>query len=255
MMAEKKQKNFNAGTTIDAQEISQFESLGEKWWDENGPMRPLHRLNPTRLTYIRDMACAHFSRDRHSLRPLEGLRAADIGCGGGLVAEPLCRMGAAVTGIDAGAQNIRVAKAHADKHGLEIDYRATTAEAVAHTREKFDIVTALEIVEHVADVPLFLKSCCALLKPNGLLILSTLNRTPKSYLLGIVAAEHVLRWLPAGTHDWKKFVKPSELADGLAPHGMVVADVRGLVYNPLSRAFSLSRDDISVNYFLTAARA
>jgi 2-polyprenyl-6-hydroxyphenyl methylase/3-demethylubiquinone-9 3-methyltransferase len=255
MTARKSQKNIQQGTTVDAAEVAQFESLGEKWWDENGPMRPLHRLNPVRLGYIRDSACAHFKKDAKTLRPLAGLTAADIGCGGGLVAEPLCRMGAAVTGVDAGPENIRVATAHAKKQRLDIDYRAATVETVARSGKRFDIVTALEIVEHVSDVPLFMEACCKIVKPGGLLVMSTLNRTPKSYLLGIVAAERILRWLPVGTHDWKKFMKPSELARPIEQNGLRVTDVRGLIYNPLTRDFALSKTDLDVNYLLTAIHA
>ena len=236
-------------STIDRAEVAQFDSLGEKWWDENGPMKPLHRLNPVRLQYIRDAI-----RPGKGLRPLKGLRIADIGCGGGLVTEPLCRMGATVTGVDAGKENIKIAKAHAVKHGLNIDYRATTAEELAATGAKFDAVTALEIIEHVAEPELFIKACCKLLKKDGMLVLSTLNRTAKSFALGIVAAEYILRWLPAGTHDWRKFMKPSDVAALLEKHGMRVTDVRGLVYNPLTRAFSLSKTDLDVNYLLTAVK-
>ena len=252
-MTPKKRKKFANDATIDAEEIRQFDELGEKWWDESGPMRPLHQLNPVRMDYIRSRIRDHYALpDR--IKCLQNLKIADIGCGGGLVAEPLCRMGATVTGVDAGKENIRIAKAHAKTHGLDISYLATTAEQLASTGKKFDVVTALEIVEHVANVDVFLKACAKLVAPGGLLIMSTLNRTPKSYLLGIVAAEYVLRWLPAGTHDWKKFVKPSELSRHLQQHGMEVTDVRGLIYNPLSRDFSLSKSDLDVNYLLTAAK-
>ena len=239
--------------SVDAAEIAQFDELGEKWWDESGPMRPLHKLNPVRLSYIRRMVCEHFGLP-DTIRCLQKLKIADIGCGGGLVAEPLCRMGATVTGVDAGKENIRVAKAHAQEHNLSIEYLATTVEQVAASGKKFDVVTALEIVEHVADVPVFMEALCKIVKPGGLLVMSTLNRTPKSYLLGIVAAEHILRWLPPGTHDWKKFQKPSELAKHLRAGGLEVTDVRGLIYNPLSREFSLDIEDLDVNYLLTAIK-
>jgi 2-polyprenyl-6-hydroxyphenyl methylase/3-demethylubiquinone-9 3-methyltransferase len=238
-------------STVDSREIGQFDSLGEQWWDEDGPMRPLHRLNPVRMRYIRD---ALTPGHRPGLKPLKGLSVADIGCGGGLVAEPLCRMGARVTGVDAGKENIRIAKAHAKKHGLDIEYLATTAEQLAASGRKFDAVTALEIVEHVADPELFIASCCKLLKKDGVLVLSTLNRTAKSFALGIVAAEYILKWLPAGTHDWRKFMKPSEIARLLEKNRMTVTDVRGLVYNPLTQAFSLSTSDLAVNYLLTAVK-
>lgn len=253
-MATKKQKKFSSASTIDEKDVQQFEQLGEKWWDESGPMKPLHRLNPTRLDYIRRSACAHFGRDADKVGTLKGLTALDIGCGGGLVAEPLARMGLDVTGADAGPENIRIAKAHAKAEGLKIDYQATTAEALADSGKQYDIVTALEIVEHVADVPLFLSACAALVKPGGMLIVSTLNRTAKSFALGIVAAEYILRWLPAGTHDWKKFLKPSEVAAPLTAAGLKLTDVRGLTYHPLTDTFALSADDLDVNYFVTAVK-
>ncbi len=253
-MAQKKRKIIDATSTVDVEEIRQFDVLGEKWWDESGPMRPLHQLNPVRLDYIRRMVCDHFGLpDR--IRSLQKLKIADIGCGGGLVAEPLCRMGASVTGVDAGKENIRVAKAHAKLHRLDIDYQATTVEKIAASGKQFDVVTALEIIEHVANVDVFMKAVCKIVKPGGLLIMSTLNRTPKSYLLGIVAAEYILRWLPPGTHDWKKFLKPSEMARHIEACGLDVTDVRGLVFNPLNRQFGLSKTDIEVNYLLTAIKA
>lgn len=252
-MTKKIRKKPAPASTVDEKEVAQFESLGDNWWDESGPMRPLHRLNPVRLDYIRRQLCEHFSLP-DTVRSLKGLKIADIGCGGGLVTEPLARMGATVTGVDAGKENIKVAKAHAAAHGLQIDYQATTVEKIAASGKQYDVVTALEIVEHVADVPLFMKALCKIVKPGGVLIMSTLNRTPKSYLLGIVAAEHILRWVPAGTHDWKKFLKPSELQREIEPHGLEVTDVRGLIYSPLTRDFSLSTRDLDVNYLLTAVK-
>lgn len=252
-MTKKSRKSPPHRSTVDDAEIRQFDALGDSWWDENGPMRPLHQLNPVRIGYIRRMALEQFGR-ADSIRALKGLSIADIGCGGGLVAEPLCRMGATVTGVDAGAENIRIAKAHAAKGKLDIEYLATTVEDIAAKGRKFDIVTALEIVEHVADVPVFMQSLARIVKPGGLLVMSTLNRTPKSYLLGIVAAEYVLRWLPPGTHDWKKFMKPSELARHMEQGGLDVTDIRGLVFNPLTRAFSLDASDLDVNYLITAVR-
>ena len=248
------QKGPDSGT-VNVAEIAQFDRLGQEWWDENGPMRPLHRLNPVRMTYIRDQICAHFDRQPQA-KALAGLRIADIGCGGGLVTEPLCRLGASVTGIDAGVENIKIAKAHAQAQaqGLNIDYRADSVERIAAKGEKFDVVTALEIIEHVDDVPLFVRSCCNIVAPNGLLIFSTLNRTAKSYALGIIAAEYLLRWVPRGTHDWKKFLKPSEISRHLQHADFKVGDVTGLVYRPLSRDFALSKTDLDVNYFLTATR-
>lgn len=250
----KKQKKVFRRTTVNAEEIRQFDDLGEKWWDASGPMKPLHRLNPVRLDYMRRAICSHFDRDPAAMKVLTGLHIADIGCGGGLVTEPFCRMGGIVTGIDAGTENIRVAKAHAKQMGLNIDYQATTVEAVAATGKKYDVVTALEIVEHVADVGLFVEACCKIVKKNGLLVMSTLNRTPRSFLMGIVAAEYMLRWLPRGTHDWKKFLKPSELAREVEDHGFEVTDVCGLVYNPFTRQFALDKNDVAVNYLITAVR-
>lgn len=252
-MARKNSKKFAADASIDAEEIRQFDELGEKWWDESGPMAPLHKLNPVRMAYIRRTIREHYGLP-DTIRCLQKLKIADIGCGGGIVAEPLCRMGASVTGVDAGKENIKIAAAHAKKHGLDIEYLATSVEKLAAAGKKYDVVTALEIVEHVADVSSFMKALCKIVKPGGLLIMSTLNRTPKSYLLGIVAAEYVLRWLPAGTHDWKKFLKPSELAAHLDAEGLETTDVRGLNYNPLTRDFSLTKSDIEVNYLLSASK-
>jgi 2-polyprenyl-6-hydroxyphenyl methylase / 3-demethylubiquinone-9 3-methyltransferase len=247
-------KKTSSRTTIDAAEVRQFADLAAHWWDEKGPLGPLHRINPVRLGYIREQICTHFGRNPESFTPFTGLKMADIGCGGGLVTEPLCRMGAMVTGIDAGAENIKTARQHARQQKLDIEYIAGSVEDCAEEGRKFDIVTALEIVEHVADPALFLASCTKLVKKNGLIILSTLNRTPKSFALGIVAAEYILRWVPAGTHDWKKFVKPSELAKPLTSTGLEIKDVTGMIYNPLQRTFALSKDDLGVNYLMTASK-
>jgi 2-polyprenyl-6-hydroxyphenyl methylase / 3-demethylubiquinone-9 3-methyltransferase len=252
-MGRKNLKKSARDASIDAEEIRQFDELGDQWWNESGPMAPLHKLNPVRMGYIRRVIRDHYDLP-DSIKCLQKLKIADIGCGGGLVAEPLCRMGATVTGVDAGKENIKVAAAHAKRHGLEIEYLATSAEKLAASGKKYDVVTALEIIEHVADVDVFMAALCKIVKPGGLLIMSTLNRTAKSYLLGIVAAEYVLRWLPAGTHDWKKFLKPSELAAHIEAQGLEVTDLRGLIYNPLSRDFSLSKSDIDVNYLLTATK-
>ena len=204
-------------STVDPAEIERFSRIAEEWWDPTGKFAPLHRLNPVRIGYIRDRAAAHWQRDALSGTPLQGLSLLDIGCGGGLLSEPMARLGAQVTGVDAAARNIAVAALHAEKQGLAIDYRQGTAEALAESGGQFDIVLALEIVEHVADVELFLKSCGRMVKPGGLLFLSTLNRTAKAWALAIAGAEYVLGWLPRGTHDWKKFLKPSEVVNGLAP--------------------------------------
>lgn len=240
--------------TIDPQEVEQFSRLAEEWWDPDGKFRPLHRLNPVRLAYIRDRICRRFDRDPEAERPLEGLRIVDIGTGGGLVAEPLARLGAAVTGIDASARNIGIARLHAEGQGLSIDYRCAAAGELAASGARFDVVLSLEVLEHVADRGAFVEDCARLMKPEGLLLLATLNRTAKSFLLGKVAAEYVLRWLPAGTHDWRKFVRPSELAADLRRAGLRIADLKGLVYSPLTDRFSLS-GDIDVNYMALAERA
>ena len=247
MIRSRKKPSPANNSTIDSDEVAQFAVLANQWWDENGPFKPLHRLNPVRIGYLRDQLIAHFGK-------IEGLSVADIGCGGGLVTEPFARLGAKVTGVDAAPENIAAAKNHAKEAGLSITYLATTAERLAAEGKKFDVVFALEIVEHVSDVGLFIDSITTLVKPGGLLVLSTLNRTPKSFALGIVAAEYILRWLPRGTHDWKKFLKPSELAEHLGENGFKPIDMTGLIYSPLSRQFSLDKDDLDVNYLLTAVK-
>ncbi|WP_029012200.1 bifunctional 2-polyprenyl-6-hydroxyphenol methylase/3-demethylubiquinol 3-O-methyltransferase UbiG [Niveispirillum irakense] len=243
-----------ARTTIDQGEIERFSRIAAEWWDPAGKFKPLHKFNPVRLGYIRDAICAAFGRDPQALKPLEGLRIVDVGCGGGLLAEPLARMGAIVTGIDAAEKNVKTAATHAAETGVTVDYRATTAEDLAAAGERFDVVLAMEIVEHVADVDLFLQAVTALARPGGLVFMATLNRTTKSWLLGIVAAEYVLRWLPRGTHDWKKFLRPSELAGGLRRTGVDVRDICGVGYNPISDKFSLAPKDLDVNYMLWGVR-
>ncbi|MEA1649384.1 bifunctional 2-polyprenyl-6-hydroxyphenol methylase/3-demethylubiquinol 3-O-methyltransferase UbiG [Nitrospirillum sp. BR 11164] len=243
-----------ATTTVDPGEIQRFSAIAAEWWDEAGKFRPLHKLNPVRLEYLRDRICAHFGRDPLAPQPLRGLRLVDIGCGGGLLSEPLARMGADVVGIDAAERNVKTAATHAMETGTPVDYRHTTAEALVAAGETFDAVLSLEVVEHVADVPLFLDSLAALMKPEGLLAMATLNRTPKSYLMAIIGAEYVLRWLPRGTHDWRKFLKPSELAAGLRATGLTVREVMGLVYSPFNDTFRLDARDLDVNYLLWASR-
>jgi 2-polyprenyl-6-hydroxyphenyl methylase / 3-demethylubiquinone-9 3-methyltransferase len=244
----------SAHTTVDPAEIERFSRIAGEWWDPAGKFAPLHRLNPLRIGYIRDRAAQHWQRDALSGAPLQGLSLLDIGCGGGLLSEPMARLGAQVTGVDAAARNIRVAAQHAGKQGLDIDYRQGTAEALAETGTQFDIVLALEIVEHVADVELFLKSCGRMVKPGGLLFLSTLNRTAKAWALAIAGGEYILRWLPRGTHDWKKFLKPSEVVNGLDAAGIAAQEIVGVVYSPLSRAWSLSKSDLDVNYMLYGSK-
>ena len=240
--------------TVDAEDVERFSRISEQWWDEKGKFRPLHQINPVRTHYLREQIITHFGLNTDSIRPFSGLTLLDIGCGGGLLCEPFVRMGAMVTGIDASEKNIKVASLHAEKMGLEIDYRATTPELVANKTPitQYDIVFALEIVEHVADVPLFLKSCAALVKPGGLLFMSTINRTLKSYGLAIIGAEYILRWLPRGTHEWHKFLKPSELCEGLRKENMVIDNMTGIAFNPLKNNWYLSQHDLAVNYMLTA---
>ena len=239
--------------SVDPQEVARFSALAAEWWDSEGKFRPLHRLNPVRLAYIRDSLIAHFHRKPAGARPLAGLRLLDIGCGGGLIAEPLTRLGAEVTGIDASEENIGVARTHAADMELAIDYRAAAAEDVAAGGERFDVVLCLEIVEHVADLDGFLAAAAQLVRPGGVLVVATLNRTPQSYLLAIVGAEYVLRWLPRGTHNWEKFVRPSELAARLRHNGLAVRDVSGVVYGPLSGTWRIGKD-LGVNYICCAAR-
>ena len=287
-------------TTIDDAEVARFSAIADEWWDETGKFAPLHKLNPTRLTYLRDQLIRHFSCDGASATPfnnihsgsashpslakkrdamdteetsahlvheaseeaplqadlkpkwMNALTLVDIGCGGGLIAEPMARLGAAVTGIDASATNISVASLHAKNAGLAIDYRATTAEQLALEGAQFDVVFALEIIEHVDNVDLFYDSIAALVKPGGVLVLSTLNRTAKSYALGIVGAEYVLRWLPKGTHTWSKFIKPSEMAAALRQRGFHAVDITGITFSPINWSFSLNSKDLSVNYLMVA---
>jgi len=238
------------GSTVDAAEIAKFSKLSAQWWDPKGKMAPLHKLNPSRLGFIRDAACRKFERNARSLDCLSGLRLLDIGCGAGLLCEPLSRLGAQVTGIDPSASNIAAAKLHADKGQLAIDYRCTTLEEI-DPRERFDIVLAMEVVEHVTDVGVFLKRCAATMKPDGLLVAATLNRTWKSFGLAIVGAEYVLRWLPRGTHDWNKFVTPDEFTKHLLDNRLAVTEQTGVVYNPIADKWGLS-SDMDVNYMLVA---
>lgn len=242
------------GSTIDAAEVARFEALARDWWDPKGPMAVLHKFNPVRLGFVRDEACARFGRDPKRLRALDGLSVLDIGCGGGVLCEPLARLGAQVTGLDPAPTNIAVARAHAQESGLEIDYRQETIEAVVAGGARFDIVLAMEVVEHVADVEAFVGACCAAVKPGGLLVMATINRTLKSYALAIVGAEYVLRWLPRGTHDWAKFVTPRELEDAIGRRGLAIGSRTGVVFNPLTGGWSAARD-MDVNYMLAAAPA
>ncbi|MEN3951049.1 bifunctional 2-polyprenyl-6-hydroxyphenol methylase/3-demethylubiquinol 3-O-methyltransferase UbiG [Iodidimonas sp. SYSU 1G8] len=240
-------------TSIDAEEVARFEAMADLWWDPTGPFKPLHRFNPVRLEFVRDTALAHWGRTGGSLRPLSGLSAVDIGCGGGLISEPLARMGASVTGIDPSEKNIGTARLHASQTGTQIDYRAMTAEDLAASGARFDIVLNLEVVEHVADVDGFLAASGMLLKPGGLMICATLNRTIKSLAMAKIGAEYILRWLPRGTHDWRKFLTPSELVGSLRRAGLSVTALQGVTYAPLRDSWSLSRDT-DVNYMVVAVK-
>ena len=237
---------------VDEAELAKFEAMADAWWDTDGELRLLHRLNPVRLGFMRDSALAHFGREPGAARPLAGLQALDIGCGGGLVCEPLARLGAGVTGIDAVARNIEVARAHAREAGVEVDYRHAAAEDLAAAGERFHIVASLEVIEHVPDPGAFLAACAALMAPGGALFLATLNRTPQAFALAILGAEYILGWLPRGTHDWHRFLRPSEIAAHLRPHGVEVRDLKGLRYSPLSGDWGLGRD-LGVNYMVYAA--
>jgi 2-polyprenyl-6-hydroxyphenyl methylase/3-demethylubiquinone-9 3-methyltransferase len=241
------------GETVDPAEVERFATHAASWWDPAGSFRPLHRLNPTRLQFIRQELIAHFARDPHSLRPFDGLTLCDVGCGGGLIAEPMARLGFTVTGIDADEQAIAVARAHAENAGLEIDYHSDTAESLVRRRRRFDVVLALEIIEHVADPDTLLTACGALTKSGGAFIGATLNRTPQSYALAIVGAEYVMRWLPRGTHDWRRFLRPSEFVLGLRRAGLGATRLGGLRYRLTSGEWALA-DDLSVNYMVMAVK-
>ena len=235
------------GPTASSEEIARFSRLADAWWDPRGKFRPLHQLNPVRVAYIRDVMVRHFDLVPPAGRPLAGLSVIDIGCGGGLVAEALTRLGARLTGIDASAEAVRVAELHAQREGLEIRYRCAAPEDLASDGERFDAVLALEVVEHVADLDRFVQACAALRAPGGVMVFATLNRTLKSLALAKIGAEYVLRWLPTGTHDWRKFVRPSEMAAVLRRHGLDVSELTGATYDPMRRSWSLSRD-LGVNY-------
>lgn len=243
-----------ARSTVDPAELAQFAAIADQWWDPAGKFRPLHKFNPVRLAFIRDQACRHFGRGADDPAPLRGLRLLDIGCGGGLLCEPMARLGATIVGADAAEKNIAVARLHAGQSGLAIDYRATTAEALAAAGEQFDLVLNMEVVEHVADLDLFMAACAAMVRPGGMMVTATLNRTLKAFALAIVGAEYVLRWLPRGTHRYDKFVRPSELAAALRPTGLTLASSHGVSYNPLTDQWHLS-GDLDVNYMVVATRA
>jgi 2-polyprenyl-6-hydroxyphenyl methylase / 3-demethylubiquinone-9 3-methyltransferase len=240
-------------SSVDAAEVERFSRHAADWWNPRGPMAALHKFNPVRLGYIRDQATTRFNRDPKKLDCLKGLRMLDIGCGGGILSEPLARLGAEMVGADPSEDNIAAAQSHAGDAGVAVDYRATTAEVLAAAMERFDVVLAMEVVEHVTDVNAFVATCATMVKPGGLMIIATLNRTLKSFALAIVGAEYVLRWLPRGTHQWDKFVTPIELEAAIEHSGLQVTGERGVIYNPLADRWQLS-SDMDVNYMLVAQR-
>lgn len=244
-----------AQTTVDPSEVAKFEAMAAEWWDPKGKFKPLHLMNPCRLDYITRQIAGEFGRDLAQAEPFKGLRLLDIGCGGGLLSEPMARLGATVIGADAAPRNIPVAQVHAQQSGLEIDYRNITAEELASAGEQFDVVLNMEVVEHVADPLAYLTACQQLLKPGGLMICSTINRNPKSFAMAIVGAEYIMRWLPKGTHEWNKFITPDELYGLITDAGLTPVDRKGFVFNPISWQWSISDRDLSVNYVTASTKA
>lgn len=240
--------------SVDPAEVAKFEAMAAEWWDPNGKFKPLHMLNPCRLDYLTAQIAAEFGRDLKTAKPFEGLRILDIGCGGGLLSEPMARLGATVVGADAAGGNIPVAQLHAEQSGLTIDYRHCAAEDLAAAGEQFDVVMAMEIIEHVADPQGFVRTCANLLKPSGLMLCSTLNRNPKSFMMAIIGAEWVMRWLPKGTHEWSKFITPNELYDLIKGADLSPVDRKGMVFNPVTWGWSLSDRDLSVNYVTASVK-
>lgn len=240
--------------TVNKAEIQNFSKDSSHWWDINGPFKPLHRLNPVRLDYIKQQICDHFDRDYMAFDSYKGLDILDIGCGGGLVCEPMTRLGGNVTGIDADENAIAVAREHAKEQELDITYKATSSDELVKDGQQFDVVLALEIIEHVDNPDLFVKNVMDLCNPGGLVIFSSLNRNPKSFALGIVAAEYILRWVPRGTHNWKKFVKPSELSKMVRQYSGKPHDICGLAYNPFKDEFHLAPKDLDVNYLISIVK-
>lgn len=241
-------------SNLDPAEVARFAALADEWWNPNGKFKPLHKLGPARLSFVRDQVLTHFGRPNGGLRPFSGLRMLDVGCGGGLVSEPLARLGATVTGIEPAEDNIAAARTHALAAGLAIDYRAVRAETLVDEAAIFDVVVCLEVIEHVPDPHTFVSMLARLTRPGGLILLSTLNRTMKAYALAIIGAEYILRWLPVGTHQWDRFITPVELQDMTRAAGLVTPTLAGLVYNPLTDVWSVSNSDLDVNYLLSAAK-
>lgn len=246
-------KAQTTASTIDEEEVARFSAMAEQWWDPTGKFKPLHKFNPVRLAYIKEEVCRKFGRDPKASDAFKGLRFLDIGCGGGLLSEPMARLGADVVGADPSETNIKIARLHMESSGLKIDYRAQTAEELAAAGETFDVILNMEVVEHVADVPLFLQATGSMVRPGGMMFVATINRTLKAYALAIVGAEYVLRWLPKGTHSYEKLVKPSEIEGPLNAEGLTITDRSGVSYNPLTDAWVKSRD-MDVNYMLLAER-
>jgi 2-polyprenyl-6-hydroxyphenyl methylase / 3-demethylubiquinone-9 3-methyltransferase len=245
---------MNPTSTVDPAEVAKFEAMAAEWWNPNGKFKPLHLMNPCRLDYITSQIAAEFDKDLSTPRPFAGLRILDIGCGGGLLSEPMARLGAEVVGADPAPRNIPVAQLHAEQSGLTIDYRLTTAEDLAAQGERFDVVLNMEVVEHVPDPQSFLTACHTLLKPGGLMICSTLNRNAKSFGMAIIGAEWVMRWLPKGTHDWRKFITPEELTEFIRRAGLDPVDRKGMVFNPVAWSWGLSSRDLSVNYVTASVK-
>ncbi len=250
----KKQQLRPLDTSIDDDEIEKFSVLSDEWWDPHGSFRLLHKLNPARLNYIRDNICFQYGRNNRTQKPFEALRILDIGCGGGLLTEPMARLGAKVTGFDASENNILIARSHSKRMGLDIDYRFSTVENIADSGERFDIVLNMEVVEHVANAERFLEASCALVAPGGMMFVATLNRTLKSFAFAIMGAEYLLRWLPRGTHDWRKFLKPSEMAKVFRSGGLGEISFAGMVFDPLRDEWRIDERDISINYLGCAVR-
>jgi 2-polyprenyl-6-hydroxyphenyl methylase/3-demethylubiquinone-9 3-methyltransferase len=240
-------------TTINDAEVAKFTAMAAEWWDPKGKFKPIHKFNPVRLAYIREHVLAHFNRDGSQMRPLEGLSVLDVGCGGGLLCEPLARLGATVTGIDAAERNIRIATLHAEQSGVAVTYQTTTSEALAAQGQTYDLVLNMEVVEHVDNVPLYMKSCADLVAPGGLMLTATLNRTARALAFAVIGAEYVLGWLPRGTHDWKKFLTPDEIKALITRNGLKVTDQTGVVYHPLADDWRKSTD-MAINYMVMAQR-
>jgi len=241
-------------SNIDPEEVGKFEAMASEWWDPNGKFRPLHMMNPCRLDYVASQIAMEFGRDLNDRAPFDGLGMLDIGCGGGLLSEPMARLGAKVVGADAAGESIRVARVHAQRSGLDIDYRSISAEALAAGEDRFDVILNMEVIEHVTDPGVLVSACAELLKPGGLMIASTLNRNPKSFMMAVVGAEWIMRWLPRGTHDWKRFVTPDELYGMIRAAGLDPVDRKGFVFDPLAGSWSLSDRDLSVNYVTTSVK-